>query len=115
MNTEQDSSNACASHTGHQVTLDLQLRRYRNVRRRKVADRLARKEPIEFTGEAGEILRFALIWAPYGGAPAEETFQKFGMAPRRFAEKLWQTVEELGCGRTITSQFASVYAHPGPG
>ncbi|MEU2003165.1 hypothetical protein ACH47B_00625 [Rhodococcus sp. NPDC019627] len=40
--------------------------------------------------EVEEILRFARIWAPYGGAPADETFHHFGMSTSRFVDKLWE-------------------------
>lgn len=110
MNTDHRPHTA-AVQTNHQAAIDGQLRRYRC---RKLRERLARQNPHHLTGEAAEILRFALIWAPYGGAPAEEIFQKFGMAPHRFVDKLWQTVEDAGYDLTITREFAAVYPHPDP-
>ncbi|AHK31923.1 hypothetical protein Pd630_LPD04710 [Rhodococcus opacus PD630] len=35
------------------------------------------------------------------------------MAPRRFVEKLWQTIEDAGCDLEITTQFVAAYSPSG--
>lgn len=108
MNVEPRHPHPSESTTGKSV-IDLQTRRYGKMRRRRKTERLARQRQHQLSAEAADILRFALIWAPYGGVPADETFQKFGMSTRRFIERLWQTIEEAECNLHITNQFASVY------
>lgn len=71
-----------------------------------------RAVPASRDREAEEILRFARIWAPYGGAPAEETFQRFGMSLPRFVDKLWEIVRDSGCGQRLESQLALAYPRP---
>ncbi|SEB43013.1 hypothetical protein SAMN04490220_0736 [Rhodococcus jostii] len=90
--------------------LNGQLRRYREERRRRIVQsRRAQRCPTGHSSEADEIIRFAQIWAPYGGASAEETFSIFGISIPRFVDKLWEAVHEAGCDSTVVSQLAHVY------
>ncbi|OOL33374.1 hypothetical protein GQ85_01770 [Rhodococcus rhodochrous] len=61
---------------------------------------------------ANELVTFARMWLPYGGAPAEEIFEQFGMTTRRFLEALWTSVRNSGAGASEQRALAAVY--PGP-
>lgn len=52
---------------------------------------------------------------PFGGPPEEETFIRFGMGNRRFIEKLWQIIDEVGCDSEVARHLADVYPPPLPG
>ena len=45
--------------------------------------------------EVEDILEFVRTWAPYGGAPEEEIFVRFGMSPSRFKEKLCEILDHI--------------------
>lgn len=38
--------------------------------------------------EERRIIEYALLWAPFGGPPADELFVYLGMSPNRFLERL---------------------------
>ena len=59
--------------------------------------------------EADLIIAFAIMWAPYGGAPAEEILVRFGLTTRRFIERLWQVIPESTCARDELISLASTY------
>jgi len=59
---------------------------------------------------ADEIVAFARMWLPYGGAPAEEIFEQFGMSTRRFREALWASVRATGAD--LSDQIALVAVYP---
>jgi hypothetical protein len=61
---------------------------------------------------ATDIVMFAHVWVPYGGAPAEEIFERFGMTTRRFIEALWACVHDAGVGPNLQHVLASVYPRP---
>jgi len=85
-----------------------EVRRYRQKRRRKARERAAHERHTT-SSEADHIVGFARIWAPYGGAPDDEVFQRFGMARSRFIEKVWETIQDAGCDSRIADQLATVY------
>lgn len=109
MNADPHSSHPVKAKTDVETVIDLQVRRYRMAQRRRTSERIAQQSQRHLSGEAAEIIRFALIWAPYGGVPADEALQRFGMSTRRFIERLWQAAEEAGCDLQITNQFARIY------
>ncbi|ABG99495.1 hypothetical protein RHA1_ro08451 (plasmid) [Rhodococcus jostii RHA1] len=39
--------------------------------------------------DAEDILEVTHVWAPFGGAPEEEVFVRFGIPPTLFTERLW--------------------------
>ena len=67
----------------------------------------------KLTAEAQEFAEFALEWAPYGGAPFEETFLRFGMTNTRFTERLWQLVHDGKIGSELSARFAASFPAPG--
>jgi hypothetical protein len=68
--------------------------------------------PPSLDREDEEILRFARIWAPYGGAPADETFHHFGMSTSRFVDKLWEILRGRGRRRYAADQLAAAFPPP---
>ncbi|MHA4854288.1 hypothetical protein L1080_032830 [Rhodococcus sp. MSC1_016] len=84
------------------------VRSYRAARHRRLKERRVgvRSQP----SEELEILRFAEIWAPFGGPPPDEIFQRFGMKKDRFTQRLWESVEKLRCGPAVRDQLALVYS-----
>ncbi|MGW0043317.1 hypothetical protein [Rhodococcus sp. NPDC003348] len=61
---------------------------------------------------ADELLTFARRWLPYGGAPADEIFEQFGMTTRRFLEALWISIRNSGAGTSDQRTLAAVYPKP---
>ena len=75
-----------------------------------------------------QILEFMVIWAPYGGPPAEETMPRFGLSRRDFHMRFREIVAEFTAGgsagftlaqlrllataRAVLSQFESRGATP---
>ncbi|MHA4854579.1 hypothetical protein L1080_034375 [Rhodococcus sp. MSC1_016] len=85
------------------------LRRYRRWRRRRRDLGVTWEQARRLGTEAEDILQFARTWAPYGGAPAEETFVRFGMMSSRFVERLRQIILDSGIDPTVARQLAEVY------
>ncbi|MHA4853650.1 MULTISPECIES: hypothetical protein [unclassified Rhodococcus (in: high G+C Gram-positive bacteria)] len=54
-------------------------------------------------------MAFARMWLPYGGAPADEIFEQFGMSTRRFREALWASVRATGANLSDQIALAAVY------
>lgn len=90
--------------------IDEQIKQYRQRRRdrhkneclptRSRADR-----------EAEEIVRFAVIWAPFGGPPGMETFVQFGVTGREFVDKLRQSILQARCDPHVSRWLARVYEY----
>jgi len=55
---------------------------------------------------------FALKWTPFGRAPAEEIFERFGMKPARFMNRLWQMVDDGHIGADLVKNFAGAFPRP---
>ncbi|WP_156517411.1 hypothetical protein [Rhodococcus sp. LB1] len=89
-------------------TAEDQMHRYRQQRRRNDVQRRRRQNAAAPT-EAELILHLASTWAPYGGVPEEETFQRFGLSRPQFANLLWRTVAAAGCGPEVVTTLAAVY------
>ncbi|ABH00585.1 hypothetical protein RHA1_ro10396 (plasmid) [Rhodococcus jostii RHA1] len=68
--------------------LEDQLTKYRQRRHRQLIERRVRAKLHHTPDEASEIIQFALTWSPYGGAPDDEIFVRFGMTRERFAQCL---------------------------
>lgn len=62
-----------------------------------------------------DFIGFAHSWLPYGGAPDEDIFEKFGMTRARFIERLWHTIRESHADQRLSASLASVYQPPGTG
>lgn len=52
---------------------------------------------------------FAAMWAPYGGASADEILVHFGMSKPRFIDRLWQVIPESHCDGDEISHLAHAY------
>ncbi|TQC42047.1 hypothetical protein EEB14_51100 [Rhodococcus sp. WS4] len=89
---------------------EVDVRRYRRWRdRRRNAQLNWQGQQQHPNRDAEDLLRFALTWAPFGGASDEEMFVRFGMSYLRFTAKLWQIVDEVGCDTAIIRELADVY------
>ena len=44
--------------------------------------------------EAAEIIRFAEVWAPYGGPPGDEVFVRFGITTAQFRARLRDVIRQ---------------------
>ena len=108
MTTHHPDASPIAADQPHRAQADDRICRSRTGPRRQAY----RQVPAPHDREAEEILRFARIWAPYGGAPDDETFQRFGMSRPRFFDKLWESVRDSGCGQHLESQLAIAYPRP---
>jgi hypothetical protein len=62
-----------------------------------------------------DFIGFAHSWLPYGGAPDEDIFEKFGMTRTRFIERLWHTIRESHADPRLSARLAAVYRPPGTG
>ena len=109
--TDTNTAPGSAIESDHQVR---RLRRHhdRHHDRRRTA--WLRWQGLQkLTAEAQEFAEFALEWAPYGGAPFEETFLRFGMTNTRFTERLWQLVHDGKIGSELSARFAASFPAPG--
>jgi len=86
MNPESYRSRAAHPSPGKQAAPE--IRRYRRWQHRRREANRTRAEKPRVDREVEDILEFVRMWAPYGGAPAEEILVRFGMSPSRFVEKL---------------------------
>jgi hypothetical protein len=91
---------------------DQQPRRYRRHHDRLRAAWLRGQGQTQLTTEAEDFVEFALKWAPFGGAPAEETFVLFGMTRARFFERLWQLVQDGQISTELSRSLAAAYPPP---
>ncbi|MEU4342355.1 hypothetical protein AB0H00_13980 [Nocardia sp. NPDC023852] len=90
--------------------MESDIRRYRRRReRQREAERHRPKQLSKQEKEVEDILAFARIWAPFGGAPEEETFIKFGICPTRFIERLWQILTEMSGDKAELAELRQAY------
>lgn len=83
-------------------------RRYHEEKQRRIAadkSMLMRYRP----GEAESMLDLALNWAPYGGIPEDEVFERYGTTLARFVDQLWVVVRHLHCDRKTIAKLTAVY------
>jgi len=85
------------------------IRRYRRIRRARQLDPQLQTSRVRPRNEAEELIRFAHIWAPYGGAPAEEIFPQFGITTTEFVARLWHAIGETRCDPALVQQLSVVY------
>ncbi|QYB04238.1 hypothetical protein I1A62_45430 [Rhodococcus sp. USK10] len=99
---------------GRMPTLSEQLDRYRAERRRRLRQAtLTRQHSGRWPTEQEELIRFARIWAPYGGPPPEEVFVRFGITSTAFAERIRQMLATSRYDRRTTESLTLVYTkHP---
>ncbi|KXF54716.1 hypothetical protein AXA44_05675 [Rhodococcus sp. SC4] len=90
-------------------TVDDDVARYRHLRQRR--QRLRRQTHDWQTGHSDidAVIEFAHAWAPYGGAPDEEIFVRFGMSVDRFVETLWRILESCLFAPPFIDELAEVY------
>ncbi|TQC48781.1 DUF3263 domain-containing protein [Rhodococcus sp. WS4] len=79
-----------------------EARRYSRWRHRRQEANLTRNGTIRHNKDIDEIVAFAQMWEPYGGAPNEEILVRFGMSPSRFHEKLQQLLAQSHTGTGVT-------------
>ncbi len=95
--------------------LATQIRAYKQARRRRLqavtAERIRRRVP----RETEEIVGFAQMWIPYGGAPNAEIFRHFGMSASQFSVRLWKAVSDMKCAAQSVRRLAEVYPRPRTG
>lgn len=63
--------------------------------------------------EAQKTIELAHTWVPYGGVPAELTFQTFGITTRQFVDRLWQAVQATNCSYPVVRDLSPVYPRNG--
>ncbi|MFE7421106.1 hypothetical protein [Rhodococcus sp. NPDC057529] len=55
------------------------------------------------------MIRFAQIWMPYGGAPADEIFLNFGLSKPQFTEELRRAINDTSCDEAVRNSLHSAY------
>lgn len=86
---DDDRGPVCANTRPDETTILSDAKRdYRRekLRRRRALQRRTKQR----ITQSEELLQFARIWAPYGGAPDEEVFIKFGITGQQFREQIAQ-------------------------
>jgi hypothetical protein len=83
---------------------------YRRWRQRRRAAEVNRKRNYP-DRDAEFLIEFAVMWAPYGGAPEDEILAHFGMTTHRFIERLWQVILESDCDHENVRSLAIAYPH----
>jgi len=58
--------------------------------------------------ESEDLVAFARMWAPYGGATEEEILVNFGMTPDRFLERLLQILLHSNFTQEETTRLTNV-------
>ncbi|MEU2006773.1 hypothetical protein ACH47B_37155 [Rhodococcus sp. NPDC019627] len=96
-----------------EVEDDYPLRRPRHHHERRRIAWLRWQGMHELTAEAQDFVEYALEWAPYGGAPTEETFLRFGMTGARFTERLWQLVHDGQISAELSAVLTTSFPTPG--
>ena len=87
-----------------------QVNQYRTIRRRQRRlkaniTRLQEQPPTE----KDEVLRLARIWVPYGGPPPDEIFERFGITPQHFADRVRQSLQKLDSTSAWAANLSAVY------
>jgi hypothetical protein len=62
--------------------------------------------------EAEELLRFAEMWAPFGGPPDVDVFVKFGIVKSMFIERVWQIISSNRCDQKLARRLSMAYTLP---
>ncbi|WAM19905.1 hypothetical protein [Rhodococcus sp. JS3073] len=102
-----DRHRACTGDPDNGVTR-AQLDAYRVRRRQRL--HLLRQRPDETTPRLGaELIQFACRWTPYGRAPDDEVFEKFGMTPERFAGQLLEALKTEECAPDVAATLRATY------
>ncbi|MDH6291788.1 hypothetical protein M2275_006726 [Rhodococcus opacus] len=93
-------------------TPDEDISLYRQLRQR--SQRLRRRTHDWHSGhsDTDAVIEFAHVWAPYGGAPDEGIFVRFGMSTDRFVEALWRILENCLFAPPFIDELAEVYRPP---
>ncbi|MGW4336801.1 hypothetical protein ACWEK5_28935 [Rhodococcus koreensis] len=83
--------------------------RYRAERRRRLRQAKLTPRQGRWPSEQEELIRFARIWAPYGGPPPEEVFVRFGITSSTFAERIRHMLATSRNDRRTTELLLLVY------
>jgi hypothetical protein len=86
-----------------------QLGAYRRQRRARMTDKLRRARHRKLPSENTDLIRFAQTWAPYGKAPSEEIFVRYGMTIERFLEVLADAISMPDCDPRIATLLRTIY------
>jgi len=73
-----------------QTQIEADISHYRQLKRQKTSADVKRTAGRSGGKDVDDFVAFARIWAPYGGAPEDEIFIRFGMTRNRFDEMLVQ-------------------------
>ena len=90
-------------------TIAAQLDAYRRQRRARMTEELRRARHRELPSESIDLIRFAQTWAPYGKAPREEIFVRYGMAVERFLDVLADAISMPDCDPRIAALLRTIY------
>lgn len=64
------------------------------------------------SAESRQLITFALAWAPFGGPPSDEIFERYGMTLRRFLDVLWSCAEQAPLRSDERALLANAYPWP---
>jgi hypothetical protein len=103
---------AATTKSASSVSCEEQIRRYRAQRYRSVQPPRVHDTHRDSDKYAARLLQFAQTWAPFGGAPEEETFVLFGISNERFVKRLWQVVSKVGCDPEAMRLFTQAFGPP---
>ncbi|RYE43130.1 MAG: hypothetical protein EOP24_29640 [Hyphomicrobiales bacterium] len=96
---------------GRMPTITDQLDRYRAERRRRLRQAQHTRRHGQWPSEQEELIRFARIWAPYGGPPPEEVFVRFGITAKSFAERIRHMLVASRYDRRTTEYLILIYSN----
>ncbi|MDV7354638.1 hypothetical protein R4282_16695 [Rhodococcus oxybenzonivorans] len=80
--------------TSREAFLTAQVQSYRQHRRKQQATAAAATRRTYTHHEGAEIIRFAEVWAPYGGPPGDEVFVRFGITTAEFRVRLHDVLRQ---------------------
>jgi hypothetical protein len=86
-----------------------EIRRYRLERHKRARTQLQNDPRYCATGESSDMIRFARMWAPFGGAPDDEIMVRFGMTKPRFLDVLMQVLTASGGDPEIAPPLTRLY------
>ena len=84
-----------------------QVNQYRAERRRRRLKANNARRHDHTPSQKDQVLHLASIWAPYGEPPPDEIFERFGITPRHFADRVRQSLQKLDS--TSTAKLSDVY------
>ncbi|MFE5702748.1 hypothetical protein [Rhodococcus koreensis] len=86
-----------------------QVNQYRAQRRRRRLKANNTRRHEHPPSHKDEVLHLASIWAPYGEPPPDEIFERFGITPQHFADRVRQSLQTMDSTSTSTAKLSDVY------